>query len=132
VKQTERVNGRRVALGTVASLACYLAFLAVSALLIQRGRVGEEHAAVCVAVCAALASFVGAKLAAWGSQRPLPGAAVCVGAAFAAVALLGFLFNNTLDWRRMLCVAAAMAAGGVCALLRGGKRTKKRARRPRR
>jgi len=133
LKQTERIGGRRLALGTAVSLAVYLAMLALAALLVERGRVGEGYAATCTYVCAFLAAFAGAKAASWGTQNAIVPSAACVGAAFCAILLLGYLTNDVLDAHRVLCLAVSMAAGCLCALvIRIRKKGRKHGRRVRR
>ena len=130
MKHTERKDGKRIALGTAVALVVYLGLLALSALLLAQGRVGESHAALCVTVSAALAACAGAKTASWDAAKPIVPAAICIGAAFCAVVLLGFLTYDTLDVRRVLCLAASFAVGGVCSqLVHMKKRGKKRPRR---
>lgn len=133
MKKTERRDAERVALGTAATLGVYLALLALSALLLTRGRVEEGSASVCISVSAALASCVGVKTAAWGAAKPMTPALLCVCLSACVMLLLGYMVYDAMDARRVLYLAASLAAGGVCALLiRGRKRGKKRASRPRR
>lgn len=132
VKQTERRDGARAALGAAVTLAAYLGSLALAALLLERGVVGEERAALCVAASACAAAFAGAKTAVWGAAKPTVPAAACVGAAYCAAVLLGFLTAGAISAGRAARLAASMAVGGGAALVRVGKRAKKRTRRARR
>ena len=133
MKQTERRNGARIAMGAAVTLGAYLGLLALAALLLERGSVAEENTALCAAVCACLAAFAGAKTAAWGAPKPIAPAAACVGAAAGAVVLLGFLTNDALDLGAAARLLVSMALGGATAsLLRTGKRRVKRPRRARR
>lgn len=130
MKQTERVNGRRVALGAAISLAVYLALLAVLALLLVRGAVGEERIGVCIWSCACLAAFAGAKTAVGRRPDPFASAALCAAAFFALALLFGFLLNDTLEPERAVMLAAAILAGGAAACLgrAGGRRGKRKHR----
>lgn len=130
VKQTERNEGRRAALGAAVTLAVYPMLLGGAALLLERGRIGEGHMAICAAVCAFLAALAGAATAARGAAKPAVPVGLCVGAALCAVLLLGLLTNDAPDAGRIAALCAAMAVGGGCALLpRRAKRGKRRVRR---
>ena len=120
--------GKRIAMGTSASLVCYLGLTALLALLLTRGTMGERTALPCILAFVAVAAFAGAKLAARGSaERWIPAASA--GAFWAVVVLTGFLANDTLSWPRAGELAIAAAIGAALACFRTGKRTRTRGRR---
>lgn len=132
MKQTERKNGARVAMGAAVALGAYLGLLALAALLLERGSVAEENAPLCAGICAVLAAFAGGKTAGWGTAKPLAPTAECLLAAFGAALLLGFLTNDALDIGAAARLLASMALGGALALPGAGKKRGKRPRRVRR
>lgn len=135
MKQTDGTkNGvKRCALGAGTALAVYLALLALLAALLAHGTVGEGMMRGCVTVLAGLSAFVGVTVASRASARSAAATAACAAAFWAAVLLLGFLTNDSLDPARAGVLALAVFAGGAAAyFLRGGKGKKgRRSRRSR-
>lgn len=126
MKKTLEHPAKRIALGVLAALACYLALNALLALLLTRGTLGEDKLLPCVWGFAAIAAFTGAKLA--GDGTPWHPAAAAL-AFWIAVALLGFLVNDTLEPSRalQLMLPVALGAAASCAGSGAGKkRTRKR------
>ena len=119
---------KKIALGALASLGCYLALNALLSLLLTRGAVGEGSALPCILTFAALSAFAGGKLAGYGcDERWLPPATA--GAFWGVTALLGFLTNNTLEPSRLAQLALAAAGGGALGCVKRGKKRQKRTRR---
>ena len=129
MKQT----GKRVAVGVLTALLIYIALLALIALMIVRGTVGEGGAWTCACVFAALSAFAGVKTATWGAPEPLGVSALCAAAFWGLILLLGFLANDGLDASRaaLLALPVLVGAGLACLTNGGGKRRGKRKRRSR-
>lgn len=128
MKQT----GKRIAVGMLAAFLVYLGLLALIALMIVRGTVGEGSVVACTWAFAALAAFAGAKAASWHATEPIMPIAVCAAAFWGLVLLLGFLANDGLDGARAVALALPVLIGALAAYLtRGGKKRGKRKRRSR-
>lgn len=126
MKKTLEHPAKRIALGVLTALVCYLTLNALLALLLTRGTLGEDKLLPCVWVFAAIASFAGAKLAGTGTLW-LPAAAA--GAFWIVVTLLGFLANDTLEPSRalqMILPVALAAAASYAGSGAGKKKARKR------
>jgi len=122
---------KKVMLGAAASLAAYLALLAVVSALVVRGTVGESGVNTCLWAGACFSALIGASLAMRRGAGDAAAAAECAAAFWSAVLLLGFLAYGELSPRRVTALLLPIFAGSALAYLtcrRGGKRDKGRRR----
>lgn len=121
---------KKIALGTGISLLAYLTLLALLALLVEHGTVGEGNVWACVCAFAAFAAFVGVKTAAWGVAEPLSVNTLCATSFWLLVLLLGFLTNDGLDTSRAALLALpVLVGGGLAYLTKGGEKRRGKRRR---
>lgn len=127
------LNGdmKRLSAGVGMAAAIYLALLALYALLVVNGSLGEERAVLCTWLGAMAAAFSGAVIATAGQAKPLIPSALYVTGFLCVTFLLGYLLNGSLSMMKAAYLLLPVLSGTAAALfLRGGGRKKrKRSRR---
>lgn len=121
---------KKCALGALVFFIVAVALLALSALLLRSGAVGEERSMAPVLLSAAVASFAGCTVAGRKSGRRQTLILSCAAASWLTVQIIAALFFEDLLPMRSLELAAAMAVGMLAALgVRGKKKKRRRTRR---
>ena len=124
---------KRIAVGSCASLLAYLLLLALVALLVVRGVVGEDRVGAIVWLLTFAASFAGAKAAAWRAGEQLLGAVGSAVLFWAMVQVLGVAMGETLEPAHSAALALLVMAGAALAYwTRGGGRKARKGKRSRR
>ena len=122
-------EAKKIAFGTLAALAVYVALLAALSALIVRGTIKEENISLCVWVFACAASFAGARVSAGREGEPAVRIAASAAGFWALVQLLGFLVNDTIEPARSAALALPILVGGTAAyLIRPSREKRKRGR----
>lgn len=118
---------KKCALGTLTALAVELALLALAALLIERGAVGERQLAPSALVAAALGSFAGCLVARARTSRRRELTLACAVSFWTLSQVIGLLFCNAPDVAQSLRLAAAIALGALGTLALRSRGRKRRA-----
>ena len=106
-------EAKQIALSAGTSLAAYIALLAIAAALIERGNIKEGNLQLCAWVCVFLAVFIGIRI--FCSRWKAGSVAACTAAILCAIALLGFLINDGLDFAGVLKLAIPSILGAALA-----------------
>lgn len=122
---------KKTGIGIGTSILTYFSLLAILALSVVNGKLGEDNIGLCISLAALLSAVPGAAIAMAGEAKPLALYALFSGGMIAAVLLTGCAVNGVLDVPRAAAISLSVLAGAAAALLlRGkGKKKKKRSRR---
>lgn len=118
---------KKCAWGALVCCVAEFALLALTAVLVLNGTLGEERIGAAALTASALAALTGCVVASRRTSKRLPVPLACAASAWLTVQLLGFLVGGGLEPGRALMTAAAMLAGAAVSLLCGkGQRKRKR------
>ncbi|MBQ9459662.1 MAG: hypothetical protein IJU66_06985 [Oscillospiraceae bacterium] len=120
-------SAKRIALGTAAALAAYLALLALASALAVQGSIKESSFKIIVWASACLASLLGFVTAAPHGKENVAPRVECAAAFWLSIALLGFLINENVSASRLCMLLIPIGIGFAAANLffaGGGKRSK--------
>ena len=119
-------GAERIVIGAGAAVTVYAALLALEALLIVRGAIGEDAAWGVTLTLAGASALTGAAFAAHGGEKPLMHAAISALAFWGITLLLGVLINGGFALDRCAALGAAALTGGLAAGAPRGKGGRKR------